>query len=257
MLLNTVLNDSLQPIKGLNIANNGIKDNTFACLHMLESSYLMFLHAGGNDPGVNFIKLISNCTQLIILDLSYTENLCISSVIGMICPQLIRLVLDGCSLQSTLLPTPEDHSNDETSSIFYGLVQLKELSLKENLFKDVESLKGLSFFSFQNKYTDILVPTLTTVSLVDNPLMEVTSTRKDMETFIFKELPFLTHLNDKSMDSYIGASGIAIPSGDLSKILKRDGGGGSVAVGGQEGFENMDKEYLAALKGERDVTIVS
>ena len=254
--LNTALNDSLKQLKGLNIANNGIEDNTFASLHVLRSTYLMSLHAGGNCPGPNFAKSISNCTQLIILDLSFTENLCISSALGMICPQLIRLVLDGCSLQSTLLPTAEDDSKDEIS-IFYGLLQLRELSLRENLFEDVKSLKGLSFFSFQDKYTDILVPTLTVVSLLDNPLMEVTSTRKDMEAFILKELPFLSHLNDKSMESYVGASGIAAPSGDLSKILKRDGDGGSAAVGGQEGFENMDKEYLATLKGERDVTIVS
>ena len=87
--------------------------------------------------------------------------------------------------------------------------------------------------------------------------MEVTATRKDVESFILTELPFVTGLNDKRIEFYCESNTTMTVSGDMSNVLKRDGGGGSSVVGGQEGFENMDREYLAALKGERDVTIVS
>ena len=79
--------------------------------------------------------------------------------------------------------------------------------------------------------------------------------RKGMEEYVMSTLPLVSELNGMGMDSYSG--GKVVIAGDLSGVLQRDGDGGSRAVGGQEGFENMDKEYLAALKGERDVTVVS
>ena len=259
--LSSAFQESIQQVKGLNIANNGLDDSVFSSVDMLTSPHLMLLQVGGNSLGQGFAASISSCNQLMILDLSFTENLCIPSALGIVCPQLVRLVVDGCSLKSTVMETSsseeEGDSPDEETSIFYGLLQLRELSMKENLFDNVDALKGLCFFSFQGKHTDILLPTLRTLWLNDNPFMEVTATRKDMESFVLTELPFVTGLNDKSIELYRGSNSVIAVSGDMSSVLKRDGGGGSSAVGGQEGFENMDREYLAALKGERDVTIVS
>ena len=264
--LSSIFSNHMHQLKGLNIANNGVEDEVLATLCILKSPHLVSLSAGGNFIEQNFAISISHCSHLVILDLSFTENLVISSALGTVCPRLLRLVLDGCSVKSTVVESsssssssssypPEEVTGTNESSIFYGLVQLEELSLKENLLEDVASLRGLSFFGFEGKYRDILAPTLKSLWLTDNPLMEVTAMRKGMEEYVMSTLPFVSELNGMGMDSYNG--GKVVIAGDLSGVLQRDGDGGSRAVGGQEGFENMDKEYLAALKGERDVTVVS
>ena len=227
---------------GLNLANNILSDESFAnSPSLLQVSYL---HAGGNSClGNNFYQLLESTGNLLVLDLSYTENL---SLVGpfLAAPQLRRLCLDGCDLKCTV------RRNDDGTSIscFWGLVQLNELSLKENLFDSIESLYGLEFFSF-----GFMQPVLSHLWLNENPFQGVTADRLAVDTYLVKSIPSLVLLSDKMLNT------TAIGRSDVSKLLTRNGGGNCSSVGGLQGkgLDNMEKEYLAALKNERDNTVVS
>lgn len=236
-------------LKGMNIANNLISDESLASCQLLST--LTYLHIGGNKLGkmINFSKLIESNANLMVLDLSYTEMLPVENVPFFMAPQLKRLCLDGCDLATTV-QTREDGS---IISLFWGLVQLNELSLKENYFDSVGSLNGLEFFNFDSVLVNLLRPALSHLWLNDNPYQSIQAHQLEVEEYIIRSAPSLKSLNDKVLHSDWDSRPV-----DFSKVLKRDGAGGSLSVGGLqgEGLDNMEKEYLAALKNEKDCTVV-
>ena len=147
----------------------------------------------------------------------------------------------------------EELIESDEQSIFWGLVRLQELSLKDNALETPASLQGLSYFNFGPKYSNILKPTLMHLWLNENPYQIISAMKKKGEEFLRMSLPFLKTLDDKELNSVSELSSV-----EVSKILRDNASsGGSSTVGGTAGFENMEKEYLSALKEERDTTIVA
>lgn len=212
---------------GLVLSNNNLDTGVFATLPPLSS--LTYLHLGGNSAlPLQDITVAFASAQNRVLDLGYTESLpqALSDAPFAACPQLVRLVLDGCGLESTLVGA---------GSLFTGLPSLRELSLKENLFGSVDSLRGL----------ECLAASLRRLCLADNPVMEVSSQVAEIRGLL-GQMPRLEILDDKSIRQQEPGEGKAV-------ILSRVDGGSS-AVGG---LDQMEREYLSALKGERDTSVVS
>jgi len=146
-------------------------------------------------------------------------------------------VLDDCSLSSTT-------TSDQQQSLFLGLSRLRELSLRENNLESVESLGGLLS----------LHGSLLSLSLEDNPCVDTAAGLERVKELALAHLPLLATLDRKPLR----APG---PSDSSPGVVLTRVEGGSSSVGGlgegKGGLDQMEKEYLAALKQERDTTVVS
>ena len=171
----------------LNIANNRVTDIDFSASAIGRSS-LVQLQCGGNPCETVWAVTARLPTTLLSLDLSYTEDLRIPQGAFLACPQLIRLVLDGCALNSTAFASTMNEGGNGSGggeqdllslcafmgihaatagdsaltvacrdSIFFGLVELRELSLKENDLEGVEALRGLTVTKLQGA-TSVAAP---------------------------------------------------------------------------------------------------
>jgi len=247
----------LVKLRGINIANNSIDAKSFDECDFFGSVDLNFLFVGGNQISI-FASLSKKLTSssLIVLDLSYTENLEIKPMDFFCTPQLQRLVLDGCNLSSTVVV----HQEHGDISIFWGLVLLKELSLKENNLHEMVSFSGLQYFCFVPTDTSnylsltvqsVLSPLLQHVWIDENPYQSTKTSKILIEKYLFDTIPSLTHLDNRRRESVDINSCKNI---DTVNILKRENVGGSCNIGGR--LDSMEREYLAALKGEIDNTVV-
>lgn len=247
-------------LTGLNMSSNQCMDSTFSSSRLLAlTTDLSYLHLGGNQLvyPASLFKNLSNC-NILILDLSYTETLCLSAFDFLYIPQLKRLVLDGCNLESTTCKSSED--TEEEISIFWGLVELQDLSLRENQLSSIRSLSGLSFFNISsvgtaaipNYVTNLLPPTLSQIWLSSNPCCETSAGSAEVNFYVKMLIPSLLTVDGRAVQE------AATRSIDLSKVLKREEVGNSLSVTGSGvAFENLEKEYLAALKNEKDGTVVN
>lgn len=257
----------------LNLASNNLEEaNLVANKSMLQNSPLSVLSLGGNS--------FTNCTTvcscspstLLSLDLSFTEGLqfppnCFQSQF-----QLMRLVLDGCGITSTVLTAP----GFDNVSIFKHLYCLEELSLKENELEGVPALRGLFYFSFSDMealQSDIslsafgaleLGPRLRHVWVADNPICEVSSVLSQVVGMLSKSISSLHMVDEQRVGAAPASSASAMSDASVrSRLLAsraeagRYGDALAGALGGPSGLDNMEREFLAALKGEKDNSVVS
>jgi hypothetical protein len=148
-------------LRVLNIASNSLTNNVISTIpNWLSSQPLGYLNIGGN--GWNSMDSISSSLKLpsciVVLDLSYTETIVFEPGCFLYLPQLVRLILDGCNIKTTVPINIEKISLEPSSnniltvqqsifsSIFYGLVSLQELSLKENCLTGNYSYKKSYLF---------------------------------------------------------------------------------------------------------------
>ena len=139
----------------LDASNNNLKDNTLLDIFSspdennyqcqgLNTAALQRLNVSSNQLS-SMLNLCSLSTRhLISLDVSFCEDLVVEPKCFVFCPQLRELHMDSCNIASTM----HAELQGPVRSIFFGLVRLEELSLKENLIEDVESCEGLLYFGF-------------------------------------------------------------------------------------------------------------
>lgn len=327
--LSTILDSDVKSIQqsiiGLNLSSNGLGDTVWQQYQSSSAasegnnnnndhadgkqknplrslSRLGYLLIGGNSNLYN-VAALTSCLpmSLRVLDLSYSEGLTLSRMYFAYLPHLLRLSLDGCGLSDTCLPAPqsangtssEDANSGSERSFFDGLVNLRELSLKENTFETLESLYGLLWFgrnvaSASSKTQSqsqsqsqtplqprqsIRKPTLERLWLGENEVTRESESRRRICELLGGRIETLQSidsdiLKEENADGGMLAGsvgkttvydvlamnavrGVGREDHVIDDINARAGG----LTGG--GLDNMEKEYLAALKGERDLAVVA
>jgi hypothetical protein len=248
-------------IIGINLGNNLIElSDDPSVFSSLSSPNLLYIHLGGNRiSSLHFLSKNFNKSSLLVLDLSYTESLAIERDSFITLPQLTKLILDGCNISQTVIRLENSSSY---SSIFTGLINLHHLSLKDNDLDSLESFIGITYFSFSDlgfenellpNHSDIFPPCLRSISLKDNPYNCNDKLKLEVHNILASAIPTLQYIDGNIFnkpDMHISI--------DLSKILKREVGA-SANIGGLQGkgLDNMEIEYLAALKNEKDFTVIN
>eukprot|EP01036_Dinobryon_divergens_P032768 gene32768-42426_t len=141
------------PLIELNASTNNLKDNSLKDIFnstnqdpslCFDTQALQRLNLSSNQLSsmLNICSLSAH--HLLALDVSFCEDLVIEPNSFVFCPQLRELHMDSCNISSTF------HADltGPARSIFFGLVCLEELSLKENALEDVDSCEGLFYFGF-------------------------------------------------------------------------------------------------------------
>mmetsp|Transcript_7052 Transcript_7052/g.11711 ORF Transcript_7052/g.11711 Transcript_7052/m.11711 type:complete len:349 (+) Transcript_7052:94-1140(+) len=198
-----------------------------------EGNNLRALSLSAN-PLQGFSSLdLSGCRFLLSLDLSYCEELDLSAEgLGIVGATLRRLLLDGCGLRDLV------GGQTAAEPLFARLPRLRELSLQENELEDLNAVAGLSVFQDP-------VFSLTSLNLKENEVCTSTSAKHYKES-ILKLAPKLTMLDNLALQI---AGMVAL--GDL-KNLKSDVEKNDTVVG-----ENLEAEYNAAMKGNKDNTVIA
>ena len=174
-----------------------------------------------------------------------------------------------------------DYCQKNDFSIFTGLVQLESLSLKENFLTTLEDMKGLEYFFRFN--------TLLTLYIEDNAISEEKRNLDALEEYLC--ITTTSNANNDNnnnnnnnninhnINNNINNNGLGslqcidnrlvnetkviaqnkIAQGISHIHLKRGEGedGSSRDIRGAGDVDVMEQEYLAALKGEQDSTVVS
>jgi len=201
-------------------------------------------------------------SSLLVLDLSYCtlsfSHLCFYPLVN-----LRKLTMDGCGISDTLVvaatSTDDDGDGDDDASttigyfdsIFSGLINMQELSLKENELGSSSSLRGLGYYSLP-----CVDSKLHSVWIDDNPLCESSKTLTSSVSMLISAITSLVSVNDKNYRTTATATVdvVAVLRKGDQRIDRSSGGYGS---GSGSGLDSMEKEYLAALKGERETTVVA
>jgi hypothetical protein len=251
----------------LNLANNGVTDKDLEkAAAPFISSNIRALQLGGN----RFRRLASVTpllpVGLLVLDLSYSEGLeftfdCLKS-----CFQLMRLILDGCGLTSTFV---SDTKNGRQQSLFQYLYCLQELSLKENNLDSLASLGGLT--ELARAGTDSPLPnavslaafgvqstsasTLRSLWLADNPICDISSVFTEVVGMLQGQLTSLQYVDDKPLRSSASSSTKTFSMSMLSPHYSRQGSSGEGFD--SKAFDAANAEFVAALRGEKDVSVVA
>jgi len=246
---------------GLNVSNNQISAQSIQESFLSKSTILSF-YAGGN-PSITH-SLSNLCSQLpmhlLVLDLSFTNNLVIAPGAFLSCFQLVKLVLDGCDISDTVIDPYEDDGRSCAvsntvlgkrcfSSVFYGLVSLQELSLKENQISSVAALQGLTFFNHLLTWGDASMnslQTLITIHLADNPIYEVSITSKAALEFLKSTIPSLETVDETRLKNHRNLTNNSTfrPSSVLPPDVS-------------EISDAMEAEFLSAIRGEKDISRIS
>ena len=132
----------------LNASNNILTDKSiedYLIFAKHNQTRLQQINISNNQISSLLNICIFSSRHLLFLDVSYCEDLVFERNCFVFCPQLIVLRMDSCNISST---THKDNGGLPDSSIFFGLVRLEELSLKENQLEDVSSCEGLFYFGF-------------------------------------------------------------------------------------------------------------
>jgi Leucine-rich repeat (LRR) protein len=244
-----------------NLGNNSIGDKEIE-KHSgsIMASNIKYLQIGGNQ-----LKKLVKITPvlpvgLLVLDLSFTEGLeftfdCLKS-----CFQLMRLVLDGCGLQTTVVVNSK---NGQQQSLFQYLYCLQELSLKDNALDNIAALGGLTELSRSSVETltsavslsgfgtnSTPASSLRSLWLADNPICEISHVYSEVISMLLTQLPSITHVDDKPVRASKPTA-----FNMLSAKYSRDN-----ANTGDLDSRTLDAanaEFVAALKGEKDVSIVA
>lgn len=245
----------------LNISNNSIPTEEFLDKQtFIRQSSLQALSIGGNP--IPELSIISNLLpqSLVCLDLSYCDGISVNKGSFHSLFQILRLILDGCGISST-------STSADGASIFSGLVSLEELSLKENNLESKTSLQGLKYFGFAGFVPlseDIAMTFFGSIDyslrpsclkhlhIAENPLCETSALHKETVAQLLLDIPSLETLDEKPLRS---RESTGVPQVQLTRA---DTGRSSAMVGiSAAGLDNMEQEYLAALKGEKDSSVIS
>lgn len=238
-------------IHGLNLSDNQINDETITTLTHANMKYLRHLDLSSNQLSNAINISASSSVTLQVLDLSYNTNLGISFTkkCFLFLPQLKVLHLDGCNLKKTY-HGDRFHPDDPSSSIFYGLCMLEELGLRDNELEDVDSVTGLDYFGCNQ---DIYPGLLRHIMMSDNPFHDEPKLVRDIRSHLLEKISSLT-----TFDSTVCRSRESrkYESFDIRKYITRADDTAEVLPNGP-GVDSLEKEYLSALRGERDVTSIS
>ena len=211
-------------LRHLNVSGNNVSELDAGVFS--SHSCLSYLQIGGNP-----ITSMSSLTQIvpstiIVLDVSFTENIVLEPGCFLHCPQLIRLSLDGCSMATTMHGNDEGDKDVMRSSVFAGLVSLKELSLKENELSDNDSIAGLFFFALTSGpaadmtiIKHLVSPTLTQLWLDDNPISDSQSALRDAKDVLITNIPSLKFINNVATVKTV-TSGTFDVLGEKDKYLR-------------------------------------
>ena len=189
-------------LRHLNVSGNHISELDTG--YFSSHSCLSYLQIGGNPLTSTLLITRSIPDTIIMLDLSFTEAIVLEPGCFLHCPQLTRLSLDGCSLTTTMHENEGGDKDVMRSSMFAGLVSLKELSLKENELSDNDSIAGLFFFALTSAATandmsiikHLVSPTLTQLWLDDNPISDSQSALRDAKDVLITAIPSLKFINN-------------------------------------------------------------
>jgi len=270
--------DCLQPylknkqfmLSSINVANNQLDAEAVKSCNLKQSESLLQLIIGGN-PFESMTQVVSYIpSSLIVLDVSYTEGLVFSPGVFLTCPQLLHLCLDGCGLTSTSFDPIEDEDNNTSAlaiecskSIFFGLVSLISLSMKENAFEDADSLRGLKYFSLatnndeKKTTTEKSAATLRHVCLADNPLCEISADHKAATAFIVANIPSIHTIDDKVVHTTATSKSVDRSSAEFRKQHAHDQKLRENERGMNLVSDAMEREFTATIMGEKDNAVVS
>eukprot|EP00603_Paraphysomonas_imperforata_P013641 CAMPEP_0114450980 /NCGR_PEP_ID=MMETSP0104-20121206/745_1 /TAXON_ID=37642 ORGANISM="Paraphysomonas imperforata, Strain PA2" /NCGR_SAMPLE_ID=MMETSP0104 /ASSEMBLY_ACC=CAM_ASM_000202 /LENGTH=388 /DNA_ID=CAMNT_0001623149 /DNA_START=142 /DNA_END=1312 /DNA_ORIENTATION=- len=232
----------------LNVSNNQLNNAAFSASQLSQSRTLL---------QVNILHFSTPAAvQLTSPGPFYSEELRLDTPgIFAQCPQLLRLVLDGCGLMTTCnsYTSAGGEEGGVGMSLFVGLVKLTDLSLKENQFEDMSSLQGLEYFSKKSysSETGASFPlTLRSLNISENPVCESTAQRKEVVTFITESVPSVTFIDGKST---VFSEGVAVVDKSSAAYKQLH----PVVTDNDMITETMAQEFASALKGEKDNAVVS
>ena len=252
------------PISVLGLsAQDSITDSSFKNINL---QHIQFLNLASNQIQSLSTLAMTLPHTLLAIDLSFNESIHFTHLCFYPLLNLRSLILDGCGITTTMVDTTgEQHidadkvNNDEGDdveskyhvigyfdSIFSGLINLKELSLKENQLT-ASSLLGLFYFSLESVDSQ-----LASLWVDDNPLCDSQKLLRTCCEALLKRIPSLVSINDKKYPR--SSSNV-----DVVAILRNGGHRIDTAsnAGNEKALANLETEYLSALKGDRESTIVS
>jgi hypothetical protein len=154
------------------------------------------------------------------------------------------------------------------------------LSLKDNAIEDVDKLRGLSFFGFNFMTQDENIKKSATeiglfaspfrlkkIHLEENPVSESGAGRRAVAEYLGSNIPTLAYIDGapvraSSVTAVAPSSSAAAGGGgiQLNKVLQRkerSDDDDQLDSYRNKGLDNQEKEFLAALKGEKDNSVVS
>jgi hypothetical protein len=204
-----------------------------------------------------WMRYLSNTrmSSIVVLDLSYIENLQIGTLPFLTMPLMRKLVLDGCGI-STCTIESNTEARSPLNSIFFGLLSLEELSLAENLLEETSAIDGLSFFGSICEYqTEEISPenNLKRLNLSENPFRVGTNALKlEVDCLVIELIPGLEELDGRKLHSQTED----VSQLSVGRIANNDIAAG-FTPGGAGDLDIADKEFLAALRGEKDVSVVA
>jgi hypothetical protein len=254
----------LEPFLGdkmiyLNLSNSPVSVESMQKCTILQECLLQHLIISGTGIDMSAVMpCLPSC--LLTLDLSYTEGFAFTPGMFMNCPQLIQLCLDGCGICSTVFPPMEgagdlspDEQHTSVTSVFFGLACLVYMSIKENYIARSDDLRGFEYFLVQTRYDDAPVNgtsesltelKLSRVDIAENPLCEITTELIASHAVLVSSVPTLRRIDAKQLNVSLDSQGVVfVPS--------------SVAGSGVGISTAMEKEFDAALRGDRENTVIA
>lgn len=274
-------------VMAIKIPNNDINTDS-PLLQCLESRpHLQFLNIASNPLNDLADMITSFPRNLLVLDLSFCEDLCITANCFLAVPQLQSLSLEGCNISNTNVS-----DGDIRSSIFFGLVGLEELNVKDNALADLESCQGLKYFGMlqmnetavSNEIASLsafyartnndghvvalvyqdrplleykLEPTLRSLWIAENPACETSAAKAALKAMLATNVGSLQHMDGEWLPGR--GKDHSGPIDVRTKLNRNIENFSGLVSGGTDGggLDAMEKEYLSALKGENDTSVVA
>lgn len=235
--------DNAKELLYLDVSNSplnvdGIKESS------LQASRVQSLLCGGTGLAANIAEATSSLPiSLMALDLSCTSDLILWMGMFAGCPQLVQLILEDCGITYTMA----DNINNEVGakgSIFFGLSCLRYLSLKDNCIESPDGLEGV--ISLSNKSISGPLCSLMRVDILGNPFCDESKKLRAACDLLTNKVPSLVRIDNKVIASNIDGAKL---NGFIATSVHNQGG---IAV-----TDDMEKEFRAAMKGEKDAAVVS
>ena len=161
------------------------------------------------------------------------------------CPQLIQLTLDDCGVTDTISIGYAEGDGRSKGSIFFGLTRLRYLSMKDNAIEAAGALLGVSACVLH--LTSSIESSLLRIDISGNPLCETASELKAAHAVLVEAIPSLRRID-----------GAVLVRGGGDHCSLKTFVATSVHCGhGLAVTDSMEKEFSAAVRGERDTSVIS